>query len=71
MIRAQSQVSFVIGLGHSWSQPIFANRFADTHLPVTEKLADEILTLPCHPALREEEIANVIDACNRFNPDAP
>ncbi|MCY7389788.1 MAG: DegT/DnrJ/EryC1/StrS family aminotransferase [Burkholderiales bacterium] len=49
-------------------QPMFANRFASTHLPVTEKLADEILTLPCHPALREEEIVHVIDACNRFKP---
>ena len=52
-------------------QPMFANRFADTHLPLTEKLADEILSLPCHPALREEEIAHVIDACNRFCPDVP
>ena len=49
-------------------QPIFALRFADTHLPVTEALADEILTLPCHPTLSEEEIAHVIDACNRFRP---
>lgn len=49
-------------------QSIFGDRFASVHLPVTEKLADEILTLPCHPALREEEIAHVIDACNRFRP---
>ena len=49
-------------------QTIFANRFADTRLPVTEKLADEILTIPCHPSLREEEIVHVIDACNRFLP---
>ena len=49
-------------------QTMFTNRFADTHLPVTEKLANEILTLPCHPALRDEEIAHVIDACNRFKP---
>ncbi len=49
-------------------QPMFADRFADVRLPVTEALANEILTLPCHPALRDEEIAHVIDACNRFRP---
>ena len=49
-------------------QPIFGERFASLHLPATESLADEILTLPCHPALTEEEIAHVVDACNRFRP---
>lgn len=49
-------------------QPIFGERFASLHLPATESLASEILTLPCHPKLTEEEIAHVIDACNRFRP---
>ena len=49
-------------------QPVFASRFAAVHLPATEALANEVLTLPCHPALSEEEIAHVIDACNRFRP---
>ncbi|MEO8104466.1 MAG: DegT/DnrJ/EryC1/StrS family aminotransferase [Betaproteobacteria bacterium] len=49
-------------------QPMFADRYAEIRLPVTETLADEILTLPCHPALSDEEIAHVIDACNRFRP---
>lgn len=49
-------------------QAIFADRFAAVRLPVTEALADEVLSLPCHPALSEEEIAHVIDACNRFRP---
>ena len=49
-------------------QPLFGNRFAALCLPTTEMLAGEILTLPCHPSLSEEEIAHVIDACNRFRP---
>jgi dTDP-3-amino-2,3,6-trideoxy-4-keto-D-glucose/dTDP-3-amino-3,4,6-trideoxy-alpha-D-glucose/dTDP-2,6-dideoxy-D-kanosamine transaminase len=49
-------------------QPIFGERFASLHLPATESLANEVLTLPCHPTLTEEEIAHVIDACNRFRP---
>ena len=49
-------------------QLLFGTRFAEAHLPTTEWLANEILTLPCHPALSEEEISHVIDACNRFSP---
>jgi dTDP-4-amino-4,6-dideoxygalactose transaminase len=33
---------------------------------VTEALADEIVTLPAHPALSGDEIARVIAACNGF-----
>ncbi len=51
-----------------YRQPVFGERFAEVHLPTTELLANEILTLPCHPALSEEEISHVIDACNRFSP---
>ena len=35
-------------------------------LPVTERLAGEVLTLPCFPELRDDEVDRVIDACNRF-----
>jgi dTDP-4-amino-4,6-dideoxygalactose transaminase len=37
-------------------------------LPITEQLAREVLTLPAFPAMTEEEIARVIDACNSFAP---
>jgi aminotransferase EvaB len=43
----------------------------DISLPVTEKLANEILTLPCHPAMTDAEVQRVIDSCNGFpNHDA-
>jgi dTDP-3-amino-2,3,6-trideoxy-4-keto-D-glucose/dTDP-3-amino-3,4,6-trideoxy-alpha-D-glucose/dTDP-2,6-dideoxy-D-kanosamine transaminase len=35
-------------------------------LPNTERAVAEILTLPCHPALSEDEVTRVIDACCRF-----
>lgn len=35
-------------------------------LPVTEAAAAEVLSLPCHPALSEEEIERVIEAVNAF-----
>ncbi|RDI58542.1 DegT/DnrJ/EryC1/StrS family aminotransferase [Microvirga subterranea] len=40
--------------------------FADFALPVTEKLAHRILTLPCYPELQDEEISHIIDSINRW-----
>ena len=39
-------------------------------LPVTEQLARDVLTLPCFPELRDEEVRAVIDACNAWKHDA-
>lgn len=36
-------------------------------LPATESAAGEILSLPCHPALTDEEVARVIDAVRAFD----
>ena len=35
-------------------------------LPHSERAAAEVLSLPCHPALDDEELARVIDAVNAF-----
>jgi aminotransferase EvaB len=43
---------------------------APARLPVTEKLAREVLTLPCFPELRDEEVRAVVDACNAWKHDA-
>jgi len=47
-------------------QPAFAARYAGVSLPVTERLASEILTLPCHPGMTDEEVSHVVAACNGF-----
>ena len=47
-------------------QPFLAARFATTTLPVAEALAAEVLTLPCHPAMTDEEVSHVVAACARF-----
>ena len=47
-------------------QAALAGRGDDVSLPVTEALAQEILTIPCHPGMSDEEISHVIAACNRF-----
>ncbi|MCB5175201.1 DegT/DnrJ/EryC1/StrS family aminotransferase [Microvirga lenta] len=38
----------------------------DVRLPVTEELADKILTLPCYPELRDEEFGHIITTINRW-----
>jgi dTDP-4-amino-4,6-dideoxygalactose transaminase len=35
-------------------------------LPETDRLAKEILTVPCFPEMEEEEISQVIDAINSW-----
>jgi dTDP-4-amino-4,6-dideoxygalactose transaminase len=45
-------------------QPAF--NFHSTRLPVTERLADEVLTLPCFPEMTEDEIIRVIGAVNAW-----
>ncbi len=47
-------------------QPAFAARFAAIKLPVTERLATEVLSLPCHPGMTETEVSHVVGACNAF-----
>lgn len=47
-------------------QPCHQGKFSSLSLPVTEKLSQTSLTLPCFPELTDHEVQNVIDACNRF-----
>ena len=38
----------------------------DCNLPVTEKVADEVLTLPVHPLLKDNEIDTIVDGVASF-----
>ena len=38
----------------------------DVHLPLTERLHDEVLSLPMGPTLRDDDVDRVIEACNAF-----
>jgi dTDP-4-amino-4,6-dideoxygalactose transaminase len=46
-------------------QPAYAVSGFD-ELPETERLAEEIVTIPCFPEMDEEEISQVIDAVNSW-----
>jgi dTDP-4-amino-4,6-dideoxygalactose transaminase len=41
------------------------------HFPVTEALADELLSLPCHPAVGEAEVAYVVEQIEAFYDAGP
>jgi aminotransferase EvaB len=48
-------------------QPVALGRSA-VSLPVTERACAEVLSLPCFPAMTNEEVDYVIDACNAWAP---
>jgi dTDP-4-amino-4,6-dideoxygalactose transaminase len=47
-------------------QPCHRGRFDDVVLPITERDAATVLTLPCFPELSDDEIKQVVRACNSF-----
>lgn len=49
-----------------YRQAVFADRFAQVSLPITESLAATCLSLPCFPELEDGEVADVIAACNEW-----
>ena len=36
------------------------------HLPITEKAGNEIVSIPMHPNLSDDEISKIINAVNKF-----
>lgn len=50
-----------------YRQPVFGERFAEIHLQTTERLANEILTLPCYPEMNDEEVNYIIAAANGWH----
>ncbi len=42
-------------------------KYSDLHLPFTEKLHSEVLSLPIGPTMTDEQVLGVISACNAFN----
>ena len=47
-------------------QPVLEGR--REALPVTERACDEVLSLPCFPAMTDGEIGRVVEACNDWRP---
>lgn len=47
-------------------QPFLGQQFALTVLPHTEKLADEVLSLPCYPEMTQQQVKHVIESVNSW-----
>ena len=47
-------------------QPVHRGRFDGLTLPVTERLCAEVLSVPCHPALGDDEVDRVAAALDAF-----
>ena len=45
--------------------------YSGLQLPITEQIHREELSLPCNPAMSDEEVTRVIDAVNSFSPAQP
>jgi len=45
-------------------KPFLALGYADQHFPVSERLANEVLSIPVHPSLTDDEVDVVIAAVN-------
>jgi dTDP-4-amino-4,6-dideoxygalactose transaminase len=44
--------------------PFVALGYGDESYPVTERLTDEVISIPVHPSLSDDEVSTVIDAVN-------
>lgn len=49
-----------------YRQPVFGVRYSDIRLKNTERLAAEILTLPCYPEMSDDDVARVVAAVNAW-----
>jgi len=47
-------------------QACYSQQFGRLSLPVTEQIHREELSIPCHQAMTDDEVATVIDLLNRF-----
>lgn len=44
----------------------YQKEYGDSHLPLTEQICQQVVSLPIYPGLSEQEIQQVIAACNSF-----
>jgi dTDP-4-amino-4,6-dideoxygalactose transaminase len=58
----QSQVHYPMPPHRQWAYPTLH----DLQLPLTDRLHDEVLSLPIGPTLHDQEVERVITACNAF-----
>ena len=49
-----------------YQQPFLMENYRHVHLPVSEQLVKNVLTLPCYPELQPEQVAQACEVINRW-----
>jgi len=47
-------------------QPYMKDIVGDVHLPVTERLAHEVISLPVHPLLSQDDLEYIVEQVNQL-----
>jgi perosamine synthetase len=50
------------------STPFYRGRFGGSRCPEAVRASDEVVSLPVHPGVREEDIERIVNAVRRFRP---
>ena len=45
---------------------LFRSRKYKAHMPITERIGNQIVSIPTHPNLKEEDVTYIISQINRF-----
>ncbi len=61
--KVQTLIHYPIPPHH---QKIYQDEFQNLSLPLTERLHDEVLSIPISPVMVDDEISHVVHACNSF-----
>ncbi len=51
--------------------PFYRARYGESRCPEAVRAADQVLSLPVHPALTDADLGRIIDAVRRFTPETP
>ena len=70
-IKLWTQAIVSIGFGIYYAQPAYSfghvqQVVGDLHLPIVEKLSKEVLALPVHPHLSEEDRWTIVETVNNL-----
>ena len=49
-------------------QKVFRGKYAGLNLVNTERLSDEVLTLPCYPEIENSDVEMIVNAVNKWTP---
>lgn len=51
----------------AYRQPAVSECIPESHFPMTDQLADEVLSLPMHPFMKDEDVRRTVSALNSFS----